>query len=128
MHTRHELGLQYILQGMKPRIFEELATQAQDMELSIANYGGKKYSIGDKADPLKKPTWNLWWLVLFHLKPQRVIKNVRGRLSQVKSKKVHDAHLKNWKEEVSFFQLEHRCYVRRLAPKEGDRITKVQAA
>ena len=35
-------GLLYILLRIRPRTFEELATRAHDMELSIANHGSKK--------------------------------------------------------------------------------------
>ncbi|KAH7847365.1 hypothetical protein Vadar_025265 [Vaccinium darrowii] len=41
-------GLLYILQGIKPKTFEELATRAHDMEISIANHGGKNPAILEK--------------------------------------------------------------------------------
>ncbi|KAH7865383.1 hypothetical protein Vadar_005856 [Vaccinium darrowii] len=51
-------SLLYILQGIKPHTFEELATRAHDIEISIANHGGEnpstiehnKYKNGTKSN------------------------------------------------------------------------------
>ncbi|KAK2982876.1 hypothetical protein RJ640_019465, partial [Escallonia rubra] len=40
-------GLLYILQGNRPTSFEELATRAHDMEISIANHGGSSPVLPD---------------------------------------------------------------------------------
>ncbi|KAH7841276.1 hypothetical protein Vadar_027817 [Vaccinium darrowii] len=37
-------GLLYILQGIKPHTFKELATRAHDMEINIANHSGGNFS------------------------------------------------------------------------------------
>lgn len=41
-------GPLYILQGIQPRNFEELATRAHDMELSTAGHIGKSLPVDDQ--------------------------------------------------------------------------------
>ena len=44
---RMHWGLMYILQGIKPRTFEKLATRTHDIELSIANRGNNDFLVSE---------------------------------------------------------------------------------
>ncbi|KAM1520042.1 hypothetical protein ACFX1Z_022779 [Malus domestica] len=48
-------GLHYIFQGIKPQTFEELATRAHDMELSIAYHGKKEPITNFNKDKMFAP-------------------------------------------------------------------------
>ena len=79
-------GLLYILQEIKPRTFEELATRAHDLELSINNKGTKDFVV-PKVKKDNKEKKNAKKIVKSNVKEFMVVNMIPLKFSKRKKTK-----------------------------------------
>lgn len=95
------------------------------MELSIASHDERKNTVGDKMSSSKK---FILESIAISTSPFKSLVQDKKGVKKVESgpRKATTHTERNGRKKVSLSHLRRRSYVRRLAPKEGDQVTRVQ--